>query len=98
MTFAHAPCCADRTVVAFSYQMHWRQSSEGTHGWADGGSSRLRIGADDFRDEDVLCLYLTLRDRMKAPYDDSNPQVVCYFKLSTPFHEARWHTEDKPRS
>jgi hypothetical protein len=51
--------------------------------------------ANDFSDEDVLCLYLTLRDRMKAPYDDSNPAFVCYLKLSTPFNEARRHTEDK---
>jgi len=54
-------------------------------------------GTDDFTDEEVLCLYLTLQDRMKGPYDDSNPAFVCYLKLRTPFNEARRHTEDKPR-
>ena len=35
-------------------------------------------GTDDFADQEVLCVYLTLQDRMKGPYDDSNPAFVCY--------------------
>jgi hypothetical protein len=60
--------------------------------------SDSECGADDFADQEVLCVYLTLQDRMKGPYDDSNPVFVCYLKLWMPFKEAHRRTAYKPRS
>ena len=34
-----------------------------------------------FTDSEVTALYETVRDRIKGPYDDSNPAFTAYLKL-----------------
>lgn len=38
--------------------------------------------AEDFSNNEIECLYLAVRDRVRGPYDESNPQFVCYCKVS----------------
>jgi hypothetical protein len=46
----------------------------------------------DLSDAELLSVYLLLRDRMKSPYDDTNPQFTAYLKMGESCTIAAQHT------